>query len=118
MNLPISGKLIIPDNLKPEEIVERIATIMISFNYNIIIDYKIYERLKEIAICPEIQSEQQFLKINSEGMNLMLNFSSIDSDYIFIEKLLKLNGNGNYCEKSEYKENFLFVLEEETSPSI
>lgn len=112
MNLPISGKLIIPKTLKPEEIAERIATIIISFNYNAIIDFKIYERLKNVASCPELQTEQLTLKIKTYGINLIFKFSAIDSDYLFTDRLINLNGKGHYCIGNENKENFLFILEE------
>ena len=112
MNLPISGKLIVPKTLKPEDTADRIATIMISFNYNAIIDFKIYERLKNVASCTELQKEQLTLKIKTYGLNLIFKFSAIDSDYLFTDRLINLNGNGHYCIRSEKRENFLFILEE------
>ena len=112
MNLPISGKLIVPKTLKPEDTADRIATIMISFNYNAIIDYKVYERLKQIASFPELQTEQLTLKIKNNGLNLIFKFTAIDSDYLFTDRLINLNGNGHYCIRSEKRENFLFILEE------
>lgn len=111
-NLPISGKFIISPELNAKEIASRIATIMISFNENIIVDYKTYEKLKIVSVIPENQTEQMVLKINSDSIKVIIYFSPIDSDYLYIDKLIYLNGNGRYRERSDLKENFLFISED------
>lgn len=100
MNINAYAKFFIDKNLEPDKIASKIATILISFNKSsIIIDYKIYEKLKELAIATQninLPEDAKVLKIKSQQITAIFYLSIIDSNYLCIDKFISLN-NKIFC---------------------
>lgn len=115
MTIPVFAKIFIDRDLDHKKILSKIATTIISFNEHIIIDYKIYEILKELAL--EIQDINlaeitKVLKIKNEFINATFYVSIIDSNYLSIDKFIYNSSNGFYFEKSENNKPILITMVE------
>ena len=107
MNVLPEMKIEINSDLEPERIASKIANVILSFrNNNFFIDYKIYEKLKELSL--ETQSIVTFppnvkaLKIQSNHLNVIFYVSTVNSDYLSIDKFIEL-ARGLYYEKNNSK---------------
>lgn len=107
MNILPEMKIEINSDLDTERIASKIANVILSFrNNNFFIDYKIYEKLKELSL--ETQSIVTFppnvkaLKIQSNHLNVIFYVSTVNSDYLSIDKFIELS-RGLYYEKNKSK---------------
>lgn len=107
MNILPEMKIEINSDLETERIASKIANVILSFrNNNFFIDYKIYEKLKELSL--ETQSIVTFppnvkaLKIQSNHLNVIFYISTVNSDYLSIDKFIELS-RGLYYEKTKVK---------------
>lgn len=107
MNILPEMKIEINSDIEPERIASKIANVILSFrNNNFFIDYKIYEKLKELSL--ETQSIVTFppnvkaLKIQSNHLNVIFYVSTVNSDYLSIDKFIELS-RGLYYEKNKSK---------------
>lgn len=107
MNILPEMKIEINSDLDTERIASKIANIILSFrNNNFFIDYKTYEKLKELSL--ETQSIVTFppnvkvLKIRNNHLNVIFYVSTVNSDYLSIDKFIELS-RGLYYEKNKSK---------------
>lgn len=112
MTIPVFAKIFIGNDLDDNEIALNIATTIINFNETVIIDYKLYEILKKLAVesqnitLPEIS---KVLKIKNEFINATFYISVIDSNYLSIDKFIYKAVNGFCFEKSENSKPILIT---------
>ena len=91
MNILPEMKIEINSDLDTERIASKIANVILSFrNNNFFIDYKTYEKLKELSL--ETQSIVTFPP----------NVKVLNSDYLSIDKFIELS-RGLYYEKNKSK---------------
>ena len=107
MNILPEMKIEINSDLDTERIASKIANVILSFrNNNFFIDYKTYEKLKELSL--ETQSIVTFppdvkvLKIQNNHLNVIFYVSTVNSDYLSIDKFIELS-RGLYYEKNKSK---------------
>lgn len=113
MTIPVFAKFFIDKDLDSKKIASKIATTIISFNENVIIDYKIYEILKNLSIESQnitLPKMAKVLKINNEMLHATFYISIIDSNYLSIDKFINKSGNIFCFEKSENNKPILITM--------
>lgn len=113
MNIDTMAKFFIDKNSDSMEIASKIATILISFNANsVIIDYKIYEELKKLAIETQnlvLPEDIKILKIKTQELNAIFYVSAIDSNYLSIDKFINLTSKPFCYEKACNTNNCILI---------
>lgn len=93
MNINTDAKFFIDNSLSATQVADKLATTILTFKSNsFVIDYKIYEVLKSIAII----GNPYMLRIKHDYLGFILYLSVIDSHYLLIEKYIGLTGNLNH----------------------
>ena len=113
MTIPVFAKVFIDKDLDNKEIALKIATTIINFDEHVIIDYKIYEMLKQLAIESQnitLPEMAKVLKIKNEFINATFYISIIDSNYLSIDKFIYKSGNVFCFEKSEENKPILITM--------
>lgn len=113
MNIDTMAKFFIDKNTDSMKIASKIATILISFNSNsVIIDYKIYDELKKLAIETQnvvLPEDIKILKIKSQELNAIFYVSTIDSNYLSIDKFFNLTSKPFCYEKACNTNNCILI---------
>lgn len=112
MNIDTMAKFFIDKNTNSIKIASKIATILISFNDNsVIIDYKIYDELKKLAIETQnltLPEDAKILKITSQEINAIFYVSIIDSNYLSIDKFINLTSKP-FCYENKDTNNYILI---------
>lgn len=93
MNINTVANFFIDNSLSATQIADKLATTILTFKSNsFVIDYKIYEVLKSIAMI----ANPYMLRIKHEHLGFILYLSVLDCHYLLIEKYIGLTGNLNH----------------------
>lgn len=113
MNIDTMAKFFIDKNTDSIKIASKIATILISFSNNsVIIDYKIYDELKKLAIETQnliLPEDAKILKIKSQEINAIFYVSIIDSNYLSIDKFINLTSKPFCYENKDNTNNYILI---------